>query len=106
MQFSDLGSYGQGVQQALQSQEQNNLGIAGSLYGNTVGLANLGQSDTDVVAQNAAKIAQANAAYNQQWGQLAQGIGNLGLYGAGRGGLGSSYFTSPNTASLSNFQFT
>ena len=51
---------------------------------NKIGLANLAQGDTNTIAANKAAQAKADADYQKSVGGIISGIGNLGLYGAGR----------------------
>lgn len=82
--FQQAGSLGQATDQLLQSRAQSGLDAAGLSYGNATNLANLGQSDTDTIAANRSAQAKADATYQQQVAGIYSGIGNLGLYGAGR----------------------
>ena len=73
------------------SRGQSALDAAGLSYGNATNIANLGQSDADVLAANKAAQAKQDAAYQQSLGGIVSGVGNLGLYGAAYyGGLGKS----------------
>ena len=84
--YRSATDYGAAADQAIQTKAQGENTYAGLAFGNTTGGANLGQSDTDTRAANEAAQAKADAQWQQQMGGLFAGIGNLGLYGAGRFG--------------------
>lgn len=84
--YSNATDYGAAADQAIQAKAQGENTYSGLQFGNTTGTATLGQSDADTRAANAAAQAKADAAWQAQMGGLFAGIGNLGLYGAGRYG--------------------
>lgn len=90
--FRNATSEGGAMDELIRSRGQAGLDTAGLEYGNTMTGANLRQSNENVLAQNAADQAKADAAYKQQlagiWGQLGQ----LATYGAGYygGGFGKT----------------
>src|SRR4029077_9519523 len=101
---------GQAQQGLLQSRGQNALDAASLSYGNATDIANLTQSDLTTLAANKARQATTDAQYQQSLGGLVSGIGNLGLYGAGRYGDFSNLFggsgvvaNSTMTAAPSNY---
>jgi hypothetical protein len=86
----------------VQGRAQNALDAASLSYGNATDIANLTQGDADTIAANKAAQAKADAAYQASLGSLVSGIGNLGLYAAGRyGSFGSS---SPVPSDIANFK--
>jgi hypothetical protein len=94
---------GQAAQGLLQSRGQNALDAASLSYGNATDIANLTQSDADTLAANKAKQATADAQFQQSLGGLVSGIGNLGLYGAGRyGGFGNLFGSGVNASNVTN----
>jgi hypothetical protein len=82
----------------IQSRTQNALDAASLSYGNATDIANLGQSDADTIAANKAAQAKADAAYQASLGALTTGVGNLGLYGAGRYGTNLFGISTPSIA--------
>jgi hypothetical protein len=67
----------------LQSTGQNALDAAGLSYGNAVDIANLGQSNANTLAANKTAQAKADGEAAAVNARGIQGIGQLGLYGAG-----------------------
>jgi hypothetical protein len=84
--YRNATDYGGAVDQLIQQRAAGENQYAGLQYGNTTGSANLRQSDADTQAANAAAQAKADAQWQQQVAGLYSGIGQLGLYGAGRYG--------------------
>jgi len=96
--WTQAGQYGNAADLAAQSSGQNALQLASLKYNNATQLADLQQSDTERAAQNAANQAAANAAYQQQMGQVISGIGNIGSYATGRYGTLPGFLDKyPNT---------
>jgi hypothetical protein len=82
---------GQAQDLLLQSRGQNALDAASLSYGNATDIANLRQSDADTIAANISAQAQANAKAKAAQAGIIQGIGRIGLYGAGAmGGYGGT----------------
>jgi hypothetical protein len=75
---------GQGQDLLLQSRGQNELDAAGLSYGNATSLANLGQANTEQIAKNTLAQTSANLDASKSQAQIIQGVGQLGLYGAGQ----------------------
>jgi hypothetical protein len=84
--YTNATDYGGAVDQSIQQRAAGENTFAGLKFSNTTGGANLGQSDADTRAANIAAQAKADSAWQSQVAGLFSGIGNLGLYGAGRYG--------------------
>ena len=84
--YTNATDYGGAVDQLIQQRAAGENQYAGLKFGNTTGSANLGQSDADTRAANVSAQAKADAQWQQQVAGLFSGIGNLGLYAAGRYG--------------------
>lgn len=84
--YRNATDYGGAVDQMIQQRAAGENTFAGLRFGNETGSANLGQSDADTRASNVSAQAKADAAWQQQVAGLFSGIGNLGLYAAGRFG--------------------
>lgn len=76
-------SLGQGQDLLLQSRGQNALDAAGLSYGNATSLANLQQANADQLAKNTLSQTTANLEGKASQAKVIQGVGQLGLYGAG-----------------------
>lgn len=75
---------GQAQDTLIASRGQNALDAAGLSYGNATNLANLGQANTEQIAKNTLAQTQADLDARKSQAQMIQGIGQLGLYGAGQ----------------------
>ena len=76
-------SGGEANQQRLQLQGQSALDAAGLSYGNAVDIANLKQSNANVLAGNTARQQTEDARAAAAQAGIISGIGKLGAYGAG-----------------------
>lgn len=88
--FRNAGDIGSATDNLLTSRGQGDLDTASLIYNNQVQGSNLAQNDVATLAGNKTAQATADAAFNQQIGNIISGVGSLGLYGAGR----ASGFTS------------
>jgi hypothetical protein len=75
---------GQAQDLLLQSRGQNALDAAGLSYGNATSLANLQQANADQITKNKLAQTSANLEAQASQGKVIQGVGQLGLYGAGQ----------------------
>lgn len=82
--FRNAGDIGAATDQLIASRGQGALDAASLKYSNAVTGSNLAQSDTDTIAANKANQIKQDAAFQQQVAGLVSGVGQLGLYGAGR----------------------
>jgi hypothetical protein len=88
--FRNAGDIGGATDQLLATRGQSALDTSSLIYGNQVANTNLAQNDISTLAANKAAQATQDAQFNQQIGNIISGVGQLGLYGAGR----ASGFTS------------
>lgn len=88
--FRTAGSEGAAADEMIRSAGQAGLDTSALQYGNAISLANLGQSNADVIAKNRLDQAKADAAYKQAVAGLFGQLGQLGLYGAGMRGFGGA----------------
>jgi hypothetical protein len=98
--YTAASGEGGAEQTLLKAKGQAGLDEAALTYGNTTAQANLAQADKDTLARNAAAQAKSDADYAASQGKIISGIGQLGLYGAGRIGGLSDIFT-PSTGDFS-----
>jgi hypothetical protein len=84
VQFRNAGDLSQATDQLIATRGQGALDAAGLAYNNAIQGSNLAQSDTDTIAANKANQAKQDAAFQQQVAGLVSGVGQIGLYGAGR----------------------
>jgi len=82
--YGAASTLGQGQDLLLQSRGQNALDAAGLSYGNATSLANLQQANTEQIAKNTLGQTSANLEAQAAQGKVIQGVGQLGLYGAGQ----------------------
>jgi len=82
--FRNAGDLGSAADTLIASRGQGDLDTAALIYNNKVQGSNLAQNDIQTLAANNTAQATADAQYQQSLGNLVSGIGNLGLYGAGR----------------------
>ena len=75
---------GQAQDLLFQSRGQNALDAAGLSYGNATSLANLQQANADQITKNNLAQTSANLEAKASQGKILQGVGQLGLYGAGQ----------------------
>jgi hypothetical protein len=75
---------GQAQDLLLQSRGQSALDAAGLSYGNATSLANLQQANADQITKNKLGQTSANLEAQAAQGKVIQGVGQLGLYGAGQ----------------------
>jgi hypothetical protein len=84
MAYQEATGLGGSADQIIQSRTQGLVDQASLQASNKIGLANLAQGDTNTIAANKAAQAKADADYQKSVGGIISGIGNLGMYGAGR----------------------
>jgi len=75
--------FGQASLAAANQAGQGALGLADLQYKNSTDIANLGQANATVTADNIAKQRQADAAWKASMGGVISGIGNLGMQALG-----------------------
>lgn len=83
LEYTGATATGNAADALISSRGQNALDAASLVYGNTTDIANLRQSNADVLAKNTLDQTTANLAAQKANAGIISGLGNLGLYGAG-----------------------
>lgn len=83
MAYTGATNTGQSEDALIRQRAAQENQLAGLDFGNTTGLANLGQTDTTTDAANKTRQATSDAEWQKQIGGLFAGLGSLGSYGAG-----------------------